>query len=99
MTHPRTGPRAVQCCICGREDHTQSRGICYRSADGKWECADEIACLARRRANVAEEERMAAEYADRLRHGQAIDDMQRALDKVWAQLEREGWMWPPTLNG
>lgn len=43
----------VACAICQHKWNPEDRGVSYRSGDLRWECADEIACLERRRVLIA----------------------------------------------
>lgn len=36
----------IYCCVCGTAFPASDPAVLYRSADGKWWCADEIACRA-----------------------------------------------------
>jgi hypothetical protein len=73
----------VTCCICGHLWLATSSNVEYRALDGRWWCADEAACTARRaRAEAAAITDTGTEE---------IAAMYRALDRVWDDLERTGW--------
>jgi hypothetical protein len=73
----------VTCCICGQPWLATSPNVEYRALDGRWWCADESACTARR----ARAEAIATPYAG----AGEVAAMYRALDSVWDRLELEGW--------
>jgi hypothetical protein len=77
--------RRVTCCICGIQRDPTSRAVSYRSLDKKWWCADETACTERRAlAEITGRGGTGAPAAD-------IAAMYRALNQVWAGLEKNGW--------
>ncbi len=45
-------PLAVPCCVCGHSWPASDPGVCYRSGDHRWWCADEVACRARKRTTI-----------------------------------------------
>jgi hypothetical protein len=70
--------RRVACCICGALHDPASPAVLYRSLDKKWWCTDGKLCLARIAAAPATAPQDTAA-------------MYRALDQVWAGLEKNGW--------
>lgn len=50
---PRGVPPVVHCCVCGERHSSASPAVLYRSADGRWWCRNELACLERHSAVLA----------------------------------------------
>jgi DNA-binding GntR family transcriptional regulator len=66
----------VNCCV---------PRVLYRSLDHRWWCQDEIECMTR--AGHIEEHQRIIDQA----RADDLAAMYRALDRVWADLEQQGW--------
>jgi DNA-binding GntR family transcriptional regulator len=82
-TYPST-PN-VNCCVCGQLWNSGDPRVLYRSLDHKWWCQDETECMSR--AGHIEEHQRIIDQA----RADDLAAMYRALDRVWADLEAQGW--------